>query len=139
MKVTLLQTDIAWGDADENIHRAEQLMDSAVGSDLYVLPEMWSTGFATRPEGIAHDEEDNIALMWMNHIASERKCAICGSLAVRLTDGTYRTDIISLTGAVARMPITTNITCLPMEVSISITPQGRHILLLNMKGSGFFC
>lgn len=90
MKVTLLQTDIAWGDADENIHRAEQLMDSAVGSDLYILPEMWSTGFATRPEGIAHDEEDNIALMWMNHIASERKCAICGSLAVRLTDGTYR-------------------------------------------------
>jgi hypothetical protein len=31
------------------------LMDSQPESDLYVLPEMWSTGFATQPEGIAHD------------------------------------------------------------------------------------
>lgn len=56
MKVTLLQTDICWGNAADNIKQAETLMNACENSDLYVLPEMWSTGFATQPEGLAHDE-----------------------------------------------------------------------------------
>ena len=90
MRVTLLQTDIKWGAPDANIRMAEQLMKGAGDSDLYVLPEMWSTGFATEPEGIAQDEAVNEALLWMRAIAKEKQCAISGSLAVRLTDGTYR-------------------------------------------------
>ena len=90
MKITLLQTDIAWGNADENIRRARELMEDAEESDLYVFPEMWSTGFATQPEGIAHEETNNEALEWMRQKAAERHCAICGSLAVHLSDGTYR-------------------------------------------------
>ncbi len=70
--------------------QAQQLMDAATGSDLYVLPEMWSTGFATEPDGIAHDESDNVALRWMQRQARDRQCAISGSLAVHLGDGTFR-------------------------------------------------
>ena len=55
MKVSILQLDIAWGNPEENIRRAEQLMSQQSGSDLYVLPEMWSTGFATEPTDIAED------------------------------------------------------------------------------------
>ena len=65
-------------------------MDSQEGSDLYVLPEMWSTGFATEPDGIACLDTDNPALSWMMQTARERACAISGSLAVLLADGTYR-------------------------------------------------
>ena len=90
MKVTLLQTDIRWGQPQENIRQATLLMDCQPGSDLYVLPEMWSTGFATKPHGIAHDEADNAALDWMQETARKRQCAISGSLAVRLSDGTFR-------------------------------------------------
>ncbi len=90
MEITLLQTDIEWGDPSMNIRRAGALIDACRSSDLYILPEMWSTGFATRPDGIAHDEKDNVALQWMRQIAKERHCAICGSLAVRLSDGSYR-------------------------------------------------
>ena len=54
MKVTLLQTNIAWGNTAENIRQAERLIEDTEESDLYVLPEMWSTGFATQPVGIAH-------------------------------------------------------------------------------------
>ena len=64
-------------------------MDSAPGSDLYVLPEMWSTGFATQPEGIAHPEQSNTALQWMIDAAQRHHCAVSGSLAVRLADGPY--------------------------------------------------
>jgi predicted amidohydrolase len=90
MKVTLLQTDICWGDAPANIKQAEALIDASEGSDLYVLPEMWSTGFATQPEELAHDVNHNEALQWMRSVTIKRKCAISGSLAVRLEDGSYR-------------------------------------------------
>lgn len=90
MKVTLLQTDIHWASPEENILEAGRLIASAEGSDLYVLPEMWSTGFATEPTGIACDETDNPALEWMLCEACKRSCAICGSLAVLCKDGTYR-------------------------------------------------
>ena len=53
MKIALLQMDIVWGDPEENVRKAESLRASQPGADLYVLPEMWATGFATRPEGIA--------------------------------------------------------------------------------------
>ena len=90
MKVTLLQTDICWGDAPANIKQAEALIDASEDSDLYVLPEMWSTGFATQPEKLAHDVNHNEALQWMRSVTIKRKCAISGSLAVRLEDGSYR-------------------------------------------------
>ena len=90
MVITLLQTDIAWNGVAENISRSERLLDACEDSDLYVLPEMWSTGFATQPEGIAHEEGRNEALQWMRHIAEDRQCALCGSLAVHLPDDSYR-------------------------------------------------
>ena len=90
MKVTLLQTDIRWAQPQENIREAARLLSLSEESDLYVLPEMWSTGFATDADGIAADEEGNAALLWMQREARERRCAICGSLAVRVADGSFR-------------------------------------------------
>ncbi len=90
LKVTLLQTDIRWAQPEENIREVQHLLLDHPGSDLYVLPEMWSTGFATQPEGIAAEEEDNPALLWMQEEACRRRCAFCGSLAVHCADGTFR-------------------------------------------------
>lgn len=90
MHITLLQTDIKWGEPSENILLADQLVNTCDDTDLLVLPEMWSTGFATQPENLAHEEDANEALQWMRSKAAERQCAICGSLAVHLHDGTYR-------------------------------------------------
>ena len=90
MRVTLLQTDIQWAKPEENIREAERMIAESPGSDLYVLPEMWSTGFATEPHHIAHEENDNTALLWMQDAAKRYHCAISGSVAVHLSDGTYR-------------------------------------------------
>lgn len=90
MNVTILQTDIQWGQPKENIKQAESLLLSHPGSDLYVLPEMWSTGFATEPQGLAENESDSVSLAWMKSIAEQQNCAICGSLAIRIVDGSYR-------------------------------------------------
>ena len=45
---------------------------------------MWSTGFATEPQGIAEDEDTSIALKWMRETARRLSCAISGSLAIRV-------------------------------------------------------
>ena len=82
MKVTILQLNIIWGNSEENIKRAEKLLLQAPDSDLYVLPEMWSTGFATEPFGIAEEESSCKALSWMKQMAKEHCCAFCGSLAI---------------------------------------------------------
>ena len=90
MKVALLQTDIVWANPEENIRQAQQMIDQHEDCDLYVLPEMWSTGFATEPMAIAEDERTSVSLQWMKSTAQERHCAICGSIAIWATDGTYR-------------------------------------------------
>lgn len=90
MNVTILQLDIEWGSPLENIHRAESLMSLVPCSDLYVLPEMWATGFATDPTGIAEVEERSMALQWMRNTALANHCAIAGSLAVQTSDGLFR-------------------------------------------------
>ena len=90
MKVTLLQTDIRWLQPQSNIDAADRLIAGNAGSDLYVLPEMWSTGFVTDPRGVALPEAGNEALRWMQQTALQHRCAISGSLAVVDADGRYR-------------------------------------------------
>ena len=86
MKTTIIQLDIEWGSPLENIRRVERLMAEAPDSDLYVLPEMWSTGFATEPDGIAESESDSVSLSWMRATARRLNCAISGSLAISLSN-----------------------------------------------------
>ena len=86
MKTTILQRDIKWGDPKANIQRADEAISRNAGSDLYVLPEMFSTGFCTSPEGIA--EKDDYTLQWMKSKACEIDAAIAGSIAVE-EDGKY--------------------------------------------------
>lgn len=92
MKVTILQTDIIWGKPSENQKHAEELLKAASGSDIYVLPEMWATGFATSPQDIAEDEAESLSCGsadWMKRMAKELDGAVCGSLAIRKNDGRY--------------------------------------------------
>lgn len=91
MRVTILQTDILWNDAPANRLGAALMMDGCPGSDLYVLPEMWTTGFALDPAPAAETEDESRGtLAWMKSEAARRGAALCGSVAVRTPDGRYR-------------------------------------------------
>lgn len=81
MKVTILQRDITWAAPEVNVARANEAIDRNPGADLYVLPEMFSTGFCTSPEGIAESVESN-TLDWMRGKAAQTNAAIAGSVAV---------------------------------------------------------
>ena len=81
MKISILQQDIVWADVEANIRRADAAVDAMPGSDLYVFPEMFSTGFCTEPEGVA-EYADGRTLEWMKSKSAEVNAAIAGSIAV---------------------------------------------------------
>ena len=87
VKIALLQSDILWADIESNHNNAEKsILSVKERVDLFVLPEMWSTGFAVEPKGIA--EEHDESLLWMKRIATKTDAAVAGSVAVR-QDGHY--------------------------------------------------
>ena len=100
MKVALIQTDIKWSDPSANRQEAERLMIQAERSDLYVLPEMWTTGFATYSDGVVEEADasgETDSLRWMRRMAQTYDAAIAGSLAMKLPDGTYRNRFLFVT------------------------------------------
>lgn len=86
MKTVILQRDITWADPAANCSRCAEALDRHAGADLYVLPEMFSTGFCTQPEGIA--EREGYTLAWMKQQAAQRNAAIAGSVATEV-DGRF--------------------------------------------------
>ena len=89
MKVALVQMDIVWENSKANRETAERLMLAAEKCDIYVLPEMWSTGVTTEPMGVA-EPENGETLQWMQRMADKLDAAVVGSIAVKAQDGTFR-------------------------------------------------
>ena len=81
MKITILQRNIEWANPPLNVLRADVAIDCNPGADIYVLPEMFSTGFCTHPEGIAESTQSD-TLKWMQQKAADTNAAIAGSIAV---------------------------------------------------------
>lgn len=88
MKVTILQRDIVWANPAVNTQRADEAIDRNPGADLYVLPEMFSTGFCTVPDGIAESAE-SATLQWMKNKAATINVAIAGSVAINENGNFY--------------------------------------------------
>ena len=80
MKIAVIQMDIVWGDSQQNIRNADYQIDHAGRVDLYVLPEMFSTGFVMQPEKYA--ERHGESLRWMIEKSKSTDAAICASVAV---------------------------------------------------------
>ena len=83
MKITLIQSDIVWADPRANGEKLRKALATDPGADLYVLPEMFSTGF----NSIA--EEKGATLGLMRELAALGNCAIAGSVAVREGESVY--------------------------------------------------
>ncbi len=82
LHIGLVQFDILWEKPDANIHRIEQLLNSQEKLDLFLLPEMWSTGFTMRPENVA-ETLNGTAHQWMIQQAIKMNTPIAGSISVK--------------------------------------------------------
>ena len=79
LKISGLNLDITWKNKTENFNKIEESLND-VTADIFLLPEMFSTGFYMKPEEIADRNEET--LNWMKKFAKEKNTAVCGSASI---------------------------------------------------------
>lgn len=83
LKITLVQTDLAWEDPDANRAYFDTILAAAQGAtDLVVLPEMFTTGFTMAGDKCA-EPMDGPSVRWLRNKAAELKSDVAGSLIIR--------------------------------------------------------
>ncbi|NJD30576.1 MAG: amidohydrolase, partial [Gammaproteobacteria bacterium] len=83
LRVTLVQSELAWHDPAANRHRLAAHFRGLGGhTDLIVLPEMFSTGFSMEAGKLA-EGMDGPTVGWMREEAAATGAVIAGSLIVR--------------------------------------------------------
>ena len=88
MKIALIQIPLVWEDPKSNREYIEQKINALeAGTDLIVLPEMFTTGFTMQPERVAEAMQGETVL-WMQSLAKAKNCAITGSLVI-MEEGNY--------------------------------------------------
>ncbi|MBS99973.1 MAG: amidohydrolase [Oceanospirillaceae bacterium] len=83
LRISLIQTELAWESPEINReHLAGEIAQLTGGSDLIVLPEMFTTGFTMAPEHIA-EPAGGETLDWMRQQSRHSGALLCGSVAVQ--------------------------------------------------------
>jgi omega-amidase len=86
MKITLVQSNLEWQQAEANREiLAGMLAQSVTETDLIVLPEMFTSAFSVG-SGAIPEAWPGESIDWMQVVAANFDAAVCGSIAV-LEDG----------------------------------------------------
>ncbi len=82
LRVSIVQSDIAWENIDANLAQYEEMIWKAdAEADLILLPEMFTTGFTMKPKPLA-ELMNGKTHNWMRMIAAQRKAVIAGSVII---------------------------------------------------------
>ena len=87
LRLGILQLAIRDGDPEANTERALQLLDEAPAADLYLLPELWTTGYAHDSWDGAADRHTPRILERLGQEAEDRRAWIGGSMITRRENG----------------------------------------------------
>jgi len=86
--ITFYQQDIVWGDAEANRRRVEAAMADAPRSDIFVVPETFTTGFGDHMASLA-EEQEGPTLLWARQMARQYGLLFVGTWIVRDGDHCY--------------------------------------------------
>jgi len=79
MKISILQTDIAWENKEVNMKQLHHKLKELQGhTDMVILPEMFSTGFSMRSKELA-EPVDGETITTLRSWAKEYQVALAGS------------------------------------------------------------
>ena len=82
MKIAVIQIPLVWEDSKLNRAYIEHKINTLEeGTDLIVLPEMFTTGFTMQPDRVAETMQGD-TVIWMQSLAKAKNCAITGSLVI---------------------------------------------------------
>lgn len=85
MKITGLNSDIVWKDKEKNFEQITKQLENET-ADLFLLPEMFSTGFCMDAAEVSDKNEES--LEFLINISKEKNAAFCGSASVEV-DGAF--------------------------------------------------
>lgn len=89
LKLSIIQTDIFWEDADKNlINIDKKINDIKEETDLIVLPEMFNTGFSIKNKECA-ETMNGKTVNWLKSKAKEKKCVITASVFIKENNNFY--------------------------------------------------
>lgn len=88
-QITIIQSDLVWENIDKNLEQFEIKINSIHNhSDLIILPEMFTTGFAVNRTQLA-EEPGGKGFKWMQKIAMQKNAAVVGSIVVKENNNYY--------------------------------------------------
>jgi len=88
LKISLIQTVLAWQEPATNRAKLGEFIDGLVGTDLVILPEMFTTGYSMDATILA-ESMDGASLIWLAETASRSQAVITGSLIIKEGDDYY--------------------------------------------------
>jgi predicted amidohydrolase len=93
LNISLIQSSLHWENIPANLGMfGNKIASLKGGTDLILLPEMFSTGFTMNAKKVA-EKMDGSAVQWMRRMARERNCVITGSLVIE-EEGRYYNRLI---------------------------------------------
>ncbi len=96
LRVTLVQSDICWENAPENLACFGRLIDRFSGAtDLILLPEMFNTGFSINP-ALCAEPMDGPSVTFLRETAFKHKAAVMATLLVREGRDTFNRLVCAL-------------------------------------------
>ena len=79
LKISIVQTDIAWENKQENLRMLREKLHALRGTtEIVVLPEMFSTGFTMKSRELA-EPVSGITVSILKELAADFQLALCGS------------------------------------------------------------
>ncbi|MBT9873933.1 amidohydrolase [Bacteroides salyersiae] len=79
LKISIVQTDIAWENKQENLRMLREKLHALRGTtEIVVLPEMFSTGFTMKSREFA-EPVSGITVRILKELAADFQLALCGS------------------------------------------------------------
>lgn len=83
LTIGLVQTQQFWEDKASNLSHFEALIASTEGIDLYILPEMFHTGFSMNVDALAEEMENSLGINWLVQQAKQKQAAFYTSLIIK--------------------------------------------------------
>jgi predicted amidohydrolase len=89
LHVSFIQTNLHWENPVANLKMFDEKVDSIPeGTDLIILPEMFSTGFSMAPSRLA-ETESGTSVSWLQSVAKRKNCVVTGSLIISENENYY--------------------------------------------------
>jgi len=89
LNVCIIQSSLHWENHQANLNMFEEKIEQIkAGTELVVLPEMFTTGFSMNPTQLAEDMNGQ-TVEWMKRIATEKRIILTGSIIIKENDQFY--------------------------------------------------